>query len=227
MQPDKIFKNALIFSIILHMFIFIGLPKIGDMKRCDIQDDTELTFLPDKKIPIDSNLIAEKQTKNPLSSLPGIESTHERIEKREQPVRPFTPRQAHETIKVNVSDKPELIHSEKPVSDDNMLISYQEKDLSSDPIYLDYYNAVRSRIYKSAQNNRPYYFAEGGVSLVFTLSKTGSLVSVGIIPEKSTNNPTLQRHALVSIERAGPFAPFHESMQQQELTLRITISFEK
>ena len=68
---------------------------------------------------------------------------------------------------------------------------------------------------------------EGGVTLVFTLSRTGRLLNAGIVQEKSTKNPILQKHALSGIERAAPFSAFHESMKEQELTLRITISFEK
>jgi TonB family protein len=227
MQIDRVLKNALMFSLVLHLFIFIGLPRPGAFKKVDMQEDVEFTFLPDKKAPIDSNLIAEKQTIETLRNLPKPGDIHGKIERPEQLSKPFASRHEHATIKVDVSDKPDIAESKQPLAEDNMLISHETKDLSSDPVYLDYYNAVRSQIYKSAQANRPYYFMEGGVNLVFTLSKTGRLLSVGIAQEKSTLNPVLQRHALSSIERASPFSPFHESMKEDQLTLRITISFEK
>jgi TonB family protein len=228
MLSDKIFKNALIFSILLHMLIFVRLPRLEKSDKIKMPEDTEFIVLPDQRVPIDSTLIAEKQTVNPSSRQNSIQGSdeNEKSVKRDQQSKPFPDRQAYDSIKVSLSDKPELGIDDDHL-DENMLISHQSKDLSSDPVYLDYYNSVRSQIYKSAQANRPYYFMEGGVSLVFTLDKTGRLLSVGVAQEKSTKNPMLQKHALSSIERSAPFSPFHESMKEHELTLRITISFEK
>jgi len=112
-------------------------------------------------------------------------------------------------------------------SDEKVLISHKEKDLTDEPAYLDYYNAVRSKIYKAANANKPYYFMEGQVSLLFILARDGRLLNATVLDDGSTANPILRRHALSGINRASPFPPFHESIKEDHLTLRLTISFEK
>jgi TonB family protein len=229
MASDKIFINALIASVILHVFLFVPMPHISKILQVQTPEEIELNYRPEpKKIPIDSKLIAEKPTEKPVIPVKA-EKPQEKPVSAAQPVSPapLEKIQTHEKITPSVSP---VIKADLPIpsfSDDSILIADDKKDLSSEPVYLDYYNAVRSQIYKSAQANKPYYFMEGGVSLVFTLSRTGRLINAGIIQERSTRNPILQKHALSSIERAAPFSPFHESMKEQELTLRITISFEK
>jgi TonB family protein len=229
MASDKIFINALIASVILHVFLFVPMPHISKILQVQTPEEIELNYRPEpKKIPIDSKLIAEKPTEKPVIPVKA-EKPQEKPVSAAQPVSPapLEKIQTHEKITPSVSP---VIKADLPIpsfSDDSILIADDKKDLSSEPVYLDYYNAVRSQIYKAAQANKPYYFMEGGVSLVFTLSRTGRLINAGIIQERSTRNPILQKHALSSIERAAPFSPFHESMKEQELTLRITISFEK
>lgn len=228
MASDKIFTNALIASIILHIFILVPMPHISRVVKVQTPEETEFTYQPERKTPIDSKLIAEKPTENPL--IPAkAEVPQEEPASGTQPAEPAHEEtiQAQEKTSQNISAASESVSIKPDIPDTSMLIADDKKDLSTEPIYLDYYNAVRGQIYKSAQANRPYYFMEGGVNLVFTLSRTGGLLSAGIAQERSTKNPILQRHALISIERAAPFSPFHESMKEQELTLRITISFEK
>jgi TonB family protein len=247
MTSDNIFINALIASVILHIFILVPMPHMSRIAEVKTSQEPELTYQPDRKIPIDSKLIAEKPTEKPVippkAEKPQAQQPASAIKQasvkpgkiQEQPVSadPAVASKALEKIKLQEKKTPNAsttIKADLPkpgISDNSMLISDDRTDLSSDPIYLDYYNAVRSQIYKSAQVNKPYHFMEGGVSLIFTLSREGRLVSSSIIEEKSTKNPILQRHALASIEYASPFSPFHESMKEGELTLRITISFEK
>jgi len=226
MSSDKIFVNALIASFILHIFLFVPLPHIRSAIKLQKLEETEFVYRSERRVPIDSKLIAEKPTEKPIV-LPKAEGPQGKAAGENQPAKPVSENKAQEKIIPNVSPISEAILVKPTISDTSMLIADDKKDLSSEPVYLDYYNAVRSQIYRSAQANRPYYFMEGGVTLVFTLSRTGRLLNVGMIQEKSTKNPILQKHALSSIERAAPFSSFHESMKEQELTLRITISFEK
>jgi TonB family protein len=210
----------------LHILFFVPLPHIRLPARGRVPEETEFVYRPEQRIPAFSKLISERPMKEPVSSAgPGKAQGHPdtagrlpKPEEKNQAAEKTIP--ARPPAKAAVSIKPSII-------DTSMLIADDEKDLSSEPIYLDYYNAIRGQIYKSAQANRPYYFMEGGVTLVFTLSRTGRLLNSGIVQERSTRNPILQRHALASIEHTTPFPPFHESMKEQELTLRITISFEK
>jgi len=226
MTSDKIFINALIASFILHIFIFVPLPHTRSATKFQKPEETEFVYRPERKIPIYSKLIAEKPTEK-LIVHAKAEKPQEQTGNASRLPKPVSENQVHEKITPSVSPVSEVVLIRPAVSDTSMLIADDTIDLSSEPIYLDYYNAVRSQIYRSAQASKPSYFMEGGVTLVFTLSRAGRLLNAGIVQEKSTKNPILQKHALSGIERAAPFSPFHESMKEQELTLRITISFEK
>jgi len=226
MLTDKIFINALIISVIFHIFLVVGLPHWKNFTRkIPEEQPIKLTYYADRKVPIDSKLIAKTQTKkNPLPS----EKKQSLLKAEQQElIKPLTRQAIHEKIKIRTS-KAESEALAKPLFvDSSMLISTDEKDLSSEPVYLNYYNAVRLSIYKRANANKPYYSMEGVVKLVFTLARNGTLLSAGILESSSTRNPVLQKHALASIKRAAPFPKFHESMNEQQLTLRIAISFEK
>ena len=229
MTSDKIFINALMVSIVLHIFLLLPTPHIRSRTKPDIPEETEFVYQPERTVPIVSRRIVEKPIEKPVipvqeeKPLQQQEKAGSQNKQAESAERVEPPKEVSANV-LPVTNEPA---KSEVSSDTSMLIADDKKDLSSEPIYLDYYNAVRGQIYKSAQANRPYYFMEGGVNLVFTLSRTGGLLSAGIAQERSTKNPILQRHALISIERAAPFSPFHESMKEQELTLRITISFEK
>lgn len=225
MLSDKIFINALIISIIFHIFLFTSWPQLKDFARKEPKEPIKLTYYAARKIPVDSKLIAKRQSKKyPMPS-----KKKELSAKREQQglIKPVLRQKVHEKIKLRTSKIEGKVLARHLSIDDAMLISHKEKDLSSDPVYLNYYNAVRSRIYKRANANKPYYSMEGAVRLVFTLARNGGLLNAGIIKDASTQNPILQKHALASIKRASPFPAFHESMKEQQLTLRLTISFEK
>ncbi|MFA5370099.1 MAG: energy transducer TonB [Candidatus Omnitrophota bacterium] len=204
--------------------------------------ETEFVYSPEKKAPVYSRLVAERQKARHT----GI-SGHRAVKKhlstasspdpvKQQPLKEDT---VHAARPIGTLPERSDLDRSLPIPVDNkvsaryngvvssMLIADDKKDLSSEPVYLDYYNAVRSCIYKTAQANKPDYFVQGEVCLIFILSRSGRLLNAGIIAERSTKNPILQRHALSSIERASPFPAFHESMKEQQLTLRINISFEK
>jgi len=226
MLTDKIFINALIISILFHIFLFIPIPPFKDLIRTKPKEPIKLTYYAAGKIPIDSKLIAKVQTKKyPLSS--GKKQLSAKVEQQGL-ARPLITQEVREKVKISASKVEDKAFLATHLSTDSaMLISHKEKDLSSDPVYLNYYNAIRSRIYKSANANKPYYSMEGVVRLVFTLARNGRLLNAGIIKNASARNPVLQKHALASIKRASPFPVFHESMKEQQLTLRLTISFEK
>ena len=226
MLSDKIFINALIISVVFHMFLVIGLPQWKNFARKKPEEPIiKLTYYADRKVPIDSSLIAKTQTrKYPLKQAKKKFSAQ--IEKQGL-AEPVSRQKVHEKIKIRTTKVGTKTLDGHISIDSAMLISHNEKDLSSEPVYLTYYNAVRSSIYKRANAHKPYYSMEGVVKLVFTLARNGRLINAGIVEGESTRNPVLQKHALASIKRAEPFPVFHESMNEQQLTLRLTISFEK
>ncbi len=225
MLSNKIFINALIISILFHIFLLVPWPQLKNFAREKSKEPIKLTYYSARKIPIDSKLIAKVQTKKyPLSS--GKKQLSVKVEQQGL-ARPLITREVREKVKVRASKVEDKVLATHLSTDSAMLISHKEKDLSSDPVYLNYYNAIRLKIYKKANANKPYYSMEGVVRLVFTLASSGRLLNAGIIENASTRNPVLRKHALASIKRAAPFPAFHESIKERQLTLRLAISFEK
>lgn len=226
MLSDKIFVKALIASCILHLFMFVNWPTIKRLSVENQQKPLEVTYYSVKKAPIDSKLIKEKNIINKKSSV-----TPEILEKssllNQQNLEHLAKKEIDNPIRVKSEtlDKTDIIRHIK--DDMNILISHKEKDLSSEPTYITYYNSVRAKLYKSANASKPYYFIEGDIKIAFTLRRDGTLVDASIIQEQSIRNPILQKHALMSIQRALPFEPFHSSIKEDQLTLRVIISFEK
>jgi TonB family protein len=225
MLSNKIFINALIVSVLFHIFLLVPWPQLKNFAGEKPKEPIKLTYYSAKKIPIDSKLIAKVQTKKyPLPS----EKRQLSAEIEQQSLaRPLITREVREKVKIRASKVEDKALAMHLFTNRAMLISHKEKDLSSEPVYLNYYNAIRLKIYKRANANKPYYSMEGVVRLIFTLAKNGRLLSAGIIKNTSTRNPILRKHALTSIKKAAPFPAFHESIKEQQLTLRLTISFEK
>ena len=227
MLADRIFRNALIASIIFHIFIFYNWPPLRSLSIFKNYDQLELTYYPAETAPPLAKMI-DKQQKL-ASPVPSAKK-----EARPERSRGNNATKA-DTASEEMMAKPDLsiprIEKEdlaKYVSSGKeMLISNKDKDFSDEPSYLNYYNMVRSEIYKAANANKPYYFMAGEVRLVFVVGKDGSLLEVSLVDEGSSPNPILRRHALTSIKKASPFPPFLPTMQEDILTLRLTISFEK
>jgi outer membrane biosynthesis protein TonB len=233
MLADKVFKNALIVSVLFHAVLFLNWHAIH--KRHPLTEDQKqikLTYYSLKKQPPASRLIAKKQAK--ASITPGESGTREKkgtesqgmLAKKHITLKPVFDTKASDKIPI----EPQEIMKDKDIKhipSGPMLISYKDKDFSSEPVYLDYYNAVRGLIRKAANSDKPYYSMEGDIKIVFVLLRNGDLMDASVIADESSQNTVLRRHALMSIRKAAPFPPFHESMNEDSLTLRLTISFEK
>lgn len=227
MLADRIFINALIVSLVFHIFLFTGLPHFRNLARPKPEEPIEVTYYSAKKVPIDSKLIAETETKKRPFSPANVKKLAVSADMPQQLATPALKQDTYEKIKLETLDVKDTSLAEALSAESQMLISHEDRDFSSEPVYLNYYNAIRSRIYKRANANKPYYYMEGTVKLVFTLARDGTLLDLGIIEQSSTGNPVLKSRALTSIRRSAPFPPFHESMKEELLTLRLAISFEK
>jgi len=207
--------------------ILYNWPSFRHLQMMKITKKSELVYRPIRKAPPISELIDKKQRLRKPSAPKIAKDASADIRKKgaKKPApRVLTSMEKPQLKPLEIKKEDFLRHI---TSDEKVLISHKEKDLTDEPAYLDYYNAVRSKIYKAANANKPYYFMEGQVSLLFILARDGRLLNATVLDDGSTANPILRRHALSGINRASPFPPFHESIKEDHLTLRLTISFEK
>jgi len=98
--------------------------------------------------------------------------------------------------------------------------------LSKEPVFLNYYRAIREKIKISANRNKPAFFRPGEVCIFFVLDKKGELRRLKIIEAKSSPDPHLRQTSLISMEEASPFPPFPEGLNREQIAFSIIIAFE-
>jgi len=227
MLEDRVFKMALAASLIFHAFLFCGWPSLNRLLvQKSERQPLSVSYVP-RRIPVSSDLISDKPDKIKPLAPPQTPKADELLKSKELS-RPLFDLKASEnkaeTEAIDVRIQ-KAVMADGP--DGKMLISHNNKDLSNEPSYIDYYNSVRAEIYKTANTNKPYYANGGDVRLVFVIDRSGRLLDVSLVESISVNNQVLRNHAVASIRKASPFAPFPATMKENDLTLRLTISFEK
>ena len=230
MKSDRLFINALMVSVLFHALLFLNKTPLRDAPILKKPNRIEVTYYHlARQTPPVSGLIAQRDKGSGRPAPPAARASQP-VSKENAMAKPMFDLKADKphikSIEIEADNPVKRAPSQKSIQK-SMFISYAEKDFSNEPVYLSYYNAVRAKIYKIANTEKPYNFMEGDVRLIFTLSRDGTLVKADIIDEGSTTNPILRNHALMSIKKAAPFPPFHESIKEGELILRQTISFEK
>ena len=230
MLADKIFRNALIISLLFHLLFFYRGGPTRHMKILKVPEEIEVTYLQARDHPLLSELIDVKERlgKAQLAKVQVPAAAEVASIQKQGPAKPSFDMKSDTSKPVFENMTPQDKDMLQHISPDaEMLISDRDRDLSSDPTYLNYYNAIRGRIYRAANADKPYYFMSGQVRLLFSVSRAGELTEVAVAEEASTTNPVLRTHAVNSVRKAAPFPPFLKSMNESSLTLRLNISFEQ
>ncbi|MFH1459265.1 MAG: energy transducer TonB [Candidatus Omnitrophota bacterium] len=100
---------------------------------------------------------------------------------------------------------------------------FKQDNLSQDEIFVNYYRQVNEQLRQSVVY--PDNFSEGEIALTFVLACDGSLRSVEVIDSTSPGNISLCETAMQIVEKASPFPPFPENLQQSQLTFNVVICF--
>ncbi len=95
----------------------------------------------------------------------------------------------------------------------------------NNPVYINYYQVVRSRIRDRAYANYER-FESGEVYLTFILDSQGALKRIKIIEERTRANQYLRQISMRSIEESNPFPPFPSDLSYPELSFNVIISYE-
>lgn len=102
-----------------------------------------------------------------------------------------------------------------------------EKRIKSTHEYVDYYQTIREMIRRSLIKNYSSYYREGGVRVVFTVSRTGACDSVEIDGAKSSNDAMLRKIAIDSVRGASPYPQFPKEFNLPVLSFDLQITFKK
>ncbi len=117
------------------------------------------------------------------------------------------------------------ISLDQVVNLNNIKDSNNKAALIKKPGFMNYYQAVRSRIRDSLDGDYNAFRQEGDVAVHFNVGKAGELKFAQVIENKSTQNFAIRRLALSGVENAAPFPPIPSSFKEENISFIITISF--
>ena len=222
-MENKIFKFALITSLILHVFMLVSLiftdklnikkkPKIIEIvyqfqqksQASKERPQKKLKSIKEKKLTPRPEILTKKQSD--FSSVFGD------IKKKTLQLK------AHQ----KQSSRPPQLGGERQIS-----VPMLKSEKITNPKYVNYHERIRAKI-----KNRAYFYVDdpqfqaGEVYLTFVISSDGQLKKVKIIDQKTSANNYLRTIGLRSIKESNPFPPFPPDLSYPELTFNVIISFE-
>lgn len=215
-MEDRIFKYALIISLILHLGFFVRLSYQSIVFPEKIIKETEIVYpqlmvletaLVDQKIPL-RGMKVDIETQR-------IESSQESASFVKD-ISKMTEDFFHKVQKSKHADEQRVKRK--------VAIPMMEAPEIKNPLYNDYYQQVRARIRERAYAN----FKElesGEVYLTFIIDSSGTLRVIRIVQERTRANYYLQNISRKSIEEASPFLPFPSDLEYPELSFNVVISF--
>ncbi|MFP4472275.1 MAG: hypothetical protein ACLFPX_00190 [Candidatus Omnitrophota bacterium] len=222
---NRIFRYALITSLLIHVFLFIVFFFTQWKDRVQVKHST--TSIVYQSLP---NQPA--QTPSPKKGMQPVAKPKDpyfpkitRPERAEMPLPLPKPSRAKSASRPAPQKALTRIKQWKGKRAIKVPVLKSEKMASAG--YLTYHEQVRNRI-----RNRAYFyvddprFAEGEVYLAFVLAADGSLKQVKIIDDRTRANSYLRGVALRSIKESAPFPPFPSGLDYPELSFNVVISFE-
>lgn len=202
MGSDKIFKTALIISLIGHSIFLWGWSGfIHIFPDKSLDKPVEITYYRLKQ-----DLPVKPQPKeNQIQTLENFKIKDE-------------PNKAN--LKIT-----KLSSSQKKLA----AIPYPENIKSSKDksLYLDYYQGIREKIRSAASSSYYNYSQTGDVCLSFILNSDGTLKNIEICESGTNSTNTLKKIALNSVQEAAPFPSFPKGLNQKQLSFNVIISFER
>lgn len=216
-MEDRIFKYALMLSLLLHIVVLLRLSYSNIHFFSQPVKSLEVVY---PKITIEKGAISKK--KKPLKGM--------KVELENQPV---STKERLDSLMKDISKLSEdFFHKgQKPKQPGEkgakrkISVPALETRQIKNPLYLDYYKEVRSRIRERAYVNYKQ-FDSGEVYLTFIVEADGELKRIKIIEERTKANQYLRRVSMQSVKEASPFSPFPEDLKYPELSFNVVISFE-
>jgi len=204
-------NTSLLISLIIHAGFLVALPVF-------LSKNFNLAKIDDNKNTIE--IIPQENKSQRRSSIRSYEKNIDMQAKKVPPYLDGALKEAlfskdvpFEKVKINDNEMRDALLSELP----------QEKELTKNPAYMDYYQLIRKKIRDNAY--RYYESRDGGeVFLTFIIFDSGKLHSVHLNNDSGGSSELIQT-ALKSIKRATPFPPFPKELDYKKLQFNISIYF--
>lgn len=220
-MEDKIFRIAIIFSLVAHLAVFTRFYVTKQELRHVVKKDPEVSYKIERPVQkvSESEMLARK-----------VESIAPRKDAMGMP--PPQPPSSEDIFKEagDMGDsfkmfdrKPERIKGIKVTKE--VAVPMLKSEKINTPSYVTYYQIVRDRIRERAYTNYTK-LSVGEVYLTFIIRSDGTLVELKILPDKTTANEFLENVGVKSVQEAGPFPPFPQDLNYPELTFNVSISFQ-
>jgi TonB family protein len=213
---DRILLKTLLFSFLGHILIFF--PWSGLDIRSSRKDfkDIEINYFqiretPQEEIKISNPIVAAKSDKDEVGQ--------SKVTEKKEPPPAEKKEVSLETKKEEKKQAPALTREEQMVARDFA-------SLSKEPVFLDYYRAIREKIKISAHRHKPAFFSPGEVYIFFILDNQGELRRLKVIDSKSDPSTVLREAAMRSVEDASPFPLFPQGLNREQISFNIIIAFE-
>ena len=220
-MENNIFKISLILSLVAHIAFFAKLSYSNihylnkpikkvevvyqqmktpfDQTEIQAEEIDELEKKPAKRIKV------LKEEKAPGSSI--IKDLSKLVESFKMPQK-----QHPDVVKDHVKRRVTV----PPLKSENM----------ASPMYLNYYQVVRSKIERYAQE-KYNKFDVGEVYLTFIISADGRLRDLKLIEDRTSASSYIKKISVQSIQEADPFPPFPQDLKYPELSFNVVIYFEE
>lgn len=219
-MEDRFFKYALVLSLLVHIVLVARFPYVRSRRRVSPLKEIEVVYhkvLPktnrdkSKSAPAKS---PEKKSKEATKILLGKKSITSSL------VKDISKLFHDMGILKEQPEKAKKVHAKRKI-----VIPPIKSEKISNPVYLNYYQLVRSKIKERAYVNYTELNA-GKVYVTFIIESKGDLKQIKLIEEKTSADKYLKEISLQSVKEAAPFSPFPKDLNYPELTFNISISFE-
>ena len=233
MINNRLFKTAFIFSLILHGIILlyfsgVRLPKNKPVAACQISYYNEM-------LAAKSNPVRQEPVPLPVLTPATVKElllAGQQPDKRKTALNPLLLEERWQQLEQLVKDR--LAQQEKNIkTDDTAVPAGHKKDIVATPLaqtdaesqacYINYYRLINEQLRQAVI--KPQWFEEGEITLTFVVNADGSLSSVTVLPERSSQNDDLRQTAMQIVRNASPFPPFPQELRKIELTFNVVICF--
>lgn len=222
-NENKIFNIAIAVSLLVHFTVLLRLSQHKHQPKINPRKKTEITYQRIKKVDAQK----EKEAIKPSKSIQErkLTKTPKALLKDDPTIStPLVKDMAKLDGKFKLDQKHSVKIETKPVQR-KISVPELKSEKINNPVYLNYYQVVRSRIKDRAYDNYSK-IESGSVYLTFVLFSDGTLKQIKLIEERTTANQYLKDVGLRSIQEASPFPAFPPDLKYPELSFNVVISFE-